>query len=65
MSFRGSTNSRGEIGTTHCLNIRVCDEQRDLENVLHLRKPMGTSIPGQGSLQTGSFAQKLGKKEQN
>ena len=23
---------------------------------------MGTSIPGQGSLQAGSFAQKLGKK---
>ena len=23
---------------------------------------MGTSIPGQGSLQSGSFAQKLGKK---
>ena len=27
-----------------------------------LRKPMGTSIPGHGSLQAGSFAQKLGKK---
>ena len=26
---------------------------------------MGTSIPGQGSLQAGSFAQKIGQKEQN
>ena len=35
---------------------------RDLENVLNLRKPMGTSIPEQSSLHAGSIARKLGKR---